>query len=265
MNGRQRPDGGDAARTDATRDISREVLIAKVRKLLAKAESTDNPNEAEAFSAKAADLIAAHRLDPDHVRDSLRHGTVCLRRIPIGRGAYVRARLALLTAVAQAHDCEVVFETGEAGTVAVLAGFESDLVVTELLYESLHVQAAGQMAATRRATPAATQRWRRSFLFGYGRRVSELLGESRPQMAQPPSRVAPTLFDEDSMLPDLLARASRVQEFAKTAFGPVRAARSVRPPQAGGWNDGVRAAASADVGRTRLDGRRALGRGGRGR
>ena len=41
-----------------------EPLLVKVRKLLAKAEATDNTNEAEAFSAKAAALIAAHRIDP---------------------------------------------------------------------------------------------------------------------------------------------------------------------------------------------------------
>lgn len=239
----------------------REILIDRVRKLLAKAESTDNPNEAEAFSAKAAELIAAHRLDPAHVRDSLDRGTVGLRRIPIGRGAYVRARLALLTAVARSHDCEVVFETGATGTVAVVAGFESDLVVTELLYESLHVQAAGQMAATKLATPAATQRWRRSFLFGYARRVGELLTESQAHAVKPQPAGPLTLFDESSAVPDLLARAARVKEFAKVAFGPVRAARAVRAPHAAGWNDGHRAAGSADIGRTRLSGRKALGRG----
>jgi hypothetical protein len=239
----------------------REVLIDRVRKLLAKAESTDNPNEAEAFSAKAAALIAAHRLDPAHLRDSLDRGTVGLRRVPIGRGAYVRARLALLTAVARAHDCEVVFETTAAGSVALVAGFDTDLVVTELLYESLHVQAAGQMAATRKATPAATQRWRRSFLLGYARRVGDLLAESRVHARVTPTSGPPTLFDETSALPDVLARAARVKEYAKVAFGPVRAARAVRPAQAAGWNDGQRAAGSADIGRTRLGGRRALGRG----
>ena len=89
-----------------------EVLLDKIRKLLAKAEGTDNANEAEAFSAKAAQLIAEHRIDPEHVRDALAHGALGLRRIALGRGAYVRARLALLDAVARNHDCEVVFETG---------------------------------------------------------------------------------------------------------------------------------------------------------
>lgn len=37
------------------------ALINRVRKLLAMAEGTSNPNEADAFSRKAAELIAAHR------------------------------------------------------------------------------------------------------------------------------------------------------------------------------------------------------------
>ena len=48
-----------------------EALLDRIRKLLAKAESTDNANEAEVFSAKAAQLIAEHRIDPTHVRDAL--------------------------------------------------------------------------------------------------------------------------------------------------------------------------------------------------
>lgn len=246
--------------------IDREALVRRVRKLLAKAESTTNPNEAEVFSAKAAALIAAHRLDPDHVRDSLDRGTVGLRRVPLGRGAYVRARLALLMAVAHSHDCEVVFETGADGTIALVAGFETDLVITAMLYESLHVQAASQMAATRLATPAATQRWRRSFLFGYARRIGEMLQSSRAHAAAPapaPTDHPPTLFDAagSPATPDVLARAARVQAFAKEAFGPVRAARAVRPATAKGWGAGHRAAGSADIGRSRFGSRRALGRG----
>ena len=53
-----------------------EVLLDKIRKLLAKAEGTDNTNEAEAFSAKAAQLIAEHRIDPDHLRHALAHGAL---------------------------------------------------------------------------------------------------------------------------------------------------------------------------------------------
>jgi hypothetical protein len=241
-----------------------EHLVERVRKLLAKAESTSNPHEAELFSAKAAELIAAHRLDPQQLRDALTHGSLGLRRLPLGRGAYVRARLALLMAVAGSQDCEVVFQTGADGTTAIVAGFESDLDLTELLFTSLHTQAAAQMAAIRRQTPAATQRYRRSFLFGYARRVGELLDDAArtstdaEAVGRGDSRQG-SLFDET--LPDTLERSQRVKAFVASSFGRVATASAPRPAQASGWKDGHRAAGGADLGRQRLHGRRALGPG----
>ena len=94
-----------------------------MRKLLAKAEATDNPNEAEAFSVKAAQLIAAHRLDPSRLAASTADDRLAVRTLAIGRGAYVRARLALLGAIAAHHGCELVWQFGGDGTTAHLAGF----------------------------------------------------------------------------------------------------------------------------------------------
>ena len=240
-----------------------EVLLDKIRKLLAMAEGTDNVNEAEAFSAKAAQLIAEHRIDPQHVRDVLDHGALGLRRIAIGRGAYVRARLALLDAIARNQDCEVVFETGQGGTTAIIAGYESDLDVTEVLYTSLHVQAASQMAGFRSRTPAATQRWRRSFLFGFANRVAEQLAAARTQAAEPRTARIDGAPGPSGPLPDVLARSGRVREFAARSFGRVVAARAAAPAQRSGWRDGHRAAAGVDLGRSRVAGRPALNRGGR--
>jgi hypothetical protein len=237
------------------------TLLAKIRKLLAKAEGTDNANEAEAFSAKAAQLIAAHRVDPHHVAAALASGELGLRRIVIGRGAYARARLALLAAVAGNHDCEVVFETGPSGMTATVAGYRSDLDVTEVLYTSLHAQAANRMAAVRRRTPAATQRWRRSFLFGFARRVAELLAAAREDASVGRAADGLQASRRDETLPDVLARAGRVRQFAAQSFGRVVAARAPAPAQAVGWHDGQRAASAVDLGRDRLAGRLALTRG----
>jgi Protein of unknown function (DUF2786) len=238
-----------------------EALLDKIRKLLAKAERTDNANEAEAFSAKAAKLIAEHRLEPAHVRAALEDGALGLRRVVLGRGAYVRARLALLDAIARNNDCEVVFETGPQGTTAIVAGYEADLDVTEVLYTSLHVQASSQMAGVRARTPAATQRWRRSFLFGFATRVAELLENAR-DCAVGPASGASDREPSAQGLPDVLARTTRVRAFAAGAFGRVGTARAAAPAQRSGWRDGHRAAATADIGRSRVAGRLALERGG---
>jgi Protein of unknown function (DUF2786) len=228
-------------------------ILRKVRKLLAKAEATDNPKEAEAFSAKAAVLIAAHRIDPAGLAADGAAGELTVRRVPIGRGAYVRARLALLEAIAATHDAELVWQSGPEGTTALVAGFAADLDAIVVLYESLHLQAAAQMAAVRRATPAATQRWRRAFLFGFAAHIGELLQTIRHH--------AETGTDADvgSRLPDLPARAERVRAYAATAFGRVVRAAAPSPALAAGWDHGHRAAAGVDIGRARLRQRRAIG------
>jgi hypothetical protein len=234
--------------------LADHALIDKVRKLLAMAERTANHNEADAFSRKAAELIAEHRLDPERLRAPDPHDQLSVRTFELGRGAYVRARLALLQAVATAHGCSTVFRTGYHGTTALVAGYASDLETTELLYTSLHAQASARMSAERRSTGAATQQWRRSFLFGYAHQVGEMLGETTEH--------AETIAAGDgSSLPALRARERRVEDYAARTFGRVVSARPVSAPTATGYVAGRAAASRADVGRTMVPGSRAIGRG----
>lgn len=229
------------------------VLIGKVRKLLAMAEGSSNPNEADAFSRKAAELIAAHRIDPDRLRETSQ-GELTVLEIELGRGAYVRGRLALLSAIATANGCKTVFEVQSRGTVAMAAGFRADLATVEILYNSLHTQAAQRMASERRGTAAATQQWRRSFLFGYADQIRRMF-EQTSQAAQ--RHVHPA----SAALPALRALDRQVEEFARQRFGRVVAARRPRAATTPGFVAGQQAAERADLGRRRVRSLRAIGRG----
>lgn len=228
-------------------------LLTKVRKLLAMAERSSNPNEADAFSRKAAELIAAHRIDPERLRAEA-DDDLSVLELQLGRGAYVRGRLGLLQVIAEAHGCRVVFEVRDRGTVAFVAGFRSDLDTTELLYNSLHTQASSRMAGERRATGPATQQWRRSFLFGFANQIRQMLDTSATEAQR---HVHPA----SSMVPALRARDRRVNEFTRQRWGRVSAARRPKPATATGWEAGRQAAARADIGRRGMGGLRAIGRG----
>lgn len=230
-------------------------IIIKVRKLLDKATATSNHYEAEAFSRKAAELLARYRIDPDRLKGLEQTDALDIREFELGRGAYVRARLALLMAVAGPHDVKVVFASSPTGMVAHAAGFESDLDVVELIYASLHQQAATQMADIRRSTPAATQRFRRSFLFGFADQIGRMLDEAQLNLA---GQDAGSPLAESTELA-LRNRVDQVEEHLLGAFGRVRAARPPSTAQPGGWKAGASAADRADVGRTRLSGRPAIG------
>ena len=236
-------------------EVDDNILLERVRKLLEKSRATANLHEADAFAAKAAEIIARHRLDPARLAPRQSDG-LGVREIPLGRGAYVRARLALLSAVVSAHDAEVVFGATPNGTIAYVAGFDADLDVIELMYSSLHAQASSRMAAERRGTAAATQRFRRSFLFGYAERIAALLAESR-RVAE--AATVRSFGSPNS--PALLERQRRVERFAAESFGRVRKARAPGAASESGWRAGATAADRADVGRARLAGRRSLGTG----
>ena len=228
-------------------------LIEKVRKLLAMAEGTVNPNEADAFSRKAAELIALHRIDPDRLHAEAADDLHVVE-VELGRGAYVRGRLSLLGAVGDANGCKVVFEVHDRGTVAFVAGFRSDLETVSLLYHSLHAQASSRMISERRATAAATQQWRRSFLFGYADQIRTMLRQTADDAQR---HVAASV----TALPALRARDRRVEEYSRERFGRIVAARRPKPAIATGWQAGRDAAAQADLGRQRVGGRRAIGQG----
>ena len=161
----------------------------------------------------------------------------------------------MLQVVVDANDGALVWERGVDGAVAIVAGHSSDLRAIAVLYESLHLQAATQMATIRRSTPAATQRWRRAFLFGFADRVGELLSRVRSTAEE---AVSPS---GSARLPERLDRAAHVRTYADQAFGRVVRAAAPTAVARDGWADGHRAAGVADVGRARLAGRRALGRG----
>lgn len=232
-------------------------VIERVRKLLAKAERSEHPHEADAFAAKAAELIAAHRITPEALAAARRSGALTLREIALGRGAYVRARLRLLSEIASVHDADVVFQSGPTGMTAFVAGFRDDLDAIDVLYDSLHRQAAMQMLGQRRRTAAATQRFRRAFLFGFGERVGELLRAARRDAEA--ATVGPD--GRDDMVLALRDRRARVAAFTARSFPRVVAASRPAPASAHGWDRGRTAADQADLGRRRMAGRRALGRG----
>lgn len=233
-------------------------LVTRVRKLMDKAAATSNVHEADAFSRKAAELVARHRIDPSAL--AARGGDVlAVREIALGRGAYVRGRLALLMAVAEAHDTRVLFGATPSGTMAYVAGHTSDLDVVEVMYTSLHAQAASQMSSERRTTSAATQGYRRAFLFGYADRVAKSFDDVRcaAEAASPTTVVV----DGGGQSLARLERGRRVDEFVGQRFKRVRTARSAAGAEVKGWSAGSVAAERADLGRRRVEGQRSLGPG----
>ncbi|WP_299050196.1 DUF2786 domain-containing protein [uncultured Nocardioides sp.] len=214
--------------------------LARVRGLLAKAESTPYPEEAELLSAKAQELVARYALDGllDAAREDGGGPRPQVRRLWLD-APYVDAKAALVAAVASANRSRTA--------VAVPLGFclvvgdARDLAATELMVTSLLVQAGAAMLAHERAAGAGTGRtrsFRRAFLLAYAHRVGERLSEATAEAYREAGGDA---------LPVLAAQEERV-EAAFEAAVPHTAAKRSTVSNDEGWYAG-RAAAD----RARLD------------
>jgi hypothetical protein len=211
-------------------------MLDRVRGLLAKAESTDFPAEAEAYSAKAQELIARHSIaDALTSRDRV-EVVPFARRIGVDH-PYESEKASLLDAVARANHCHTVWSP-ELGFSTIL-GFDADIDGVELLYTSLLVQANKAMARDEPAKgKARVKAFRRSFLIAYAVRIGERMRQTIRQ----------EIDRHSDLLPVLRSRDLQVQEAVQKIFPNTVRSRGSRVHSLEGWESGRAAADEAQLG-----------------
>jgi hypothetical protein len=224
---------------------SDDRALRRIRGLLAKAESTEFPDEAESLTAKAQELMTRHAIDAALLEVGPSSGDgrqVGTRRVHV-QDPYVRAKMQLLAGVAEANDVRVVWYSTLG--IANLVGVRADVAAVELLFTSLLLQVAHALSAAERLMGhrSASRSFRRSFLLGYAHRIGERLRTAR----QSATAEAAAEHDVD-LLPVLRSRQAAVEERVTELFPRVRATRSRASVDAGGWYAGRDAADRADVG-----------------
>jgi hypothetical protein len=220
-------------------------MLARIRGLLAKAEVTEFPDEAEALSGKAQELMAKFSLDRALVEadpaveipdDS------SARRLWVDT-PYVSAKAQLVGAVASANRCRTVV-IDELAVVTVV-GAEFDLQLTEILSTSLLVQANRAMLAAGkqigRRGESRTRSFRQSFLMAYAQRIGERL-----QASAAASQAAVPEADADRLLPVLTKREEQVDALFTKLF-PNTTTRRTRITNGAGWEAGLTAADQAQL------------------
>lgn len=221
-----------------------EKVLAKVRALLAKAESTSFPEEADSFTGKAQELMTRHSIDRamvDAVAST--HDSPQARRIHL-EPPYIDAKASLAGAVATANRCRVVLDS-PLGFVTVF-GFAADLAVVDVLFTSLLAQATAAIVAAGRVLDRAgtskTKSFRQSFLVSYANRIGQRLRESAERSVHEAEAVHGA-----SLLPVLASRELAVQDATTAAFPKLRF-RTQRVSNEAGWQAGRIAADQASLG-----------------
>lgn len=260
----------DAAGTDGG-----DRRLATIRSLLAKAESTEYPEEAEAFFAKASELISRWAIDEAVLWAS---ADASQRESPdelqiVVHAPYMAQKAVLVSAVASAHDCRAVRLVGGPGSsteVISVIGFPSELRWVETLATSLLVQLTSAMLAASPSgrSASATASWRRSFIAGFAEEVDRRLRHDREQAqraedARSAGDGAPT--GDASGTPASVAlvladRRAEVDDAFRGRHPHVRSSWASSGSSHAGRDAGRRAGRDASLTRERLGGRRRLGR-----
>jgi Protein of unknown function (DUF2786) len=244
--------GSVTATANPCRGIDQKHL-ARVRALLAKAESTTYPEEAEALTAKAQELMSRYSLELIMVESTVAAADqypAAARRLWLDN-PYVAAKAMLVAAVAAANRCRTVLSE-KLGFTTVL-GDDVDLEIVELLSTSLLVQATRAMLSSgsqmTRSGRSRTRSYRHSFLLAYATRIGERLNRARDAGTAAVAEAA-------ELLPVLAARERVVDELFESMF-PQSVSRSFSVGNTAGWHAGL---AAADL--AILDTRRAVASGG---
>lgn len=216
-------------------------LLDRVRALLAKAESTTFPDEAEALTAKAQELMDRHAIDRAMVAAAQGGRSGPEGRHVVIEAPYAREKSLLLGATARANRSRVVFQPHDG--VATIVGFAEDQETIELLYTSLLLQATSTMLAHGDRAATRTRRYRQSFLVAFATRIGERLSEADAAVVADADRA-----HGGGVLPVLADRAAAVEEHLAREF-PRLQSRRVVVRDAVGWGHGTTAAERADLGR----------------
>lgn len=233
--------------TERAVDVDAKVL-SRIRGLLAKAESTNFDEEADALTSKAQELMTKYSLDHALVEASANDGMPgsdggpAARRIWVD-APYVDAKTHLVHVVAEANGCQSV-SLEQLGFITIL-GEEVDLQLVEILSTSLLVQAGRAMLRTNRQVnvygQSRTRSYRRSFLFAYGARIGERLREAREA-----TQASVDDVDRERLLPVLARRDDKINELVEELFPDVVSKqRNISNPA--GWAAGRAAADQASL------------------
>ncbi len=187
-------------------------VLAKVRALLAKAESTTFDHEAEALSAKAQQLISRHSIDIALLATDV--------DVPGGRRIYVdspyaKPKFTLLAGIADANNCRSCW--GDRTKTATLMGHQADMHLTEVMFTSLLLQGTNAILAAGAQLDtwgqATTRSWRNSFWYGYANRIGQRLEEASQTV-----RAEHEADTGQNLLPVLAARSDAVEQAFEQAF-----------------------------------------------
>ena len=229
-----------------------------IRKLLAKAEKAATPEEASAYNAKAAQMMARHGVDEAMLAATgVKQDALGERRIAVD-DPYSQEKAQLAGLIGRALGCRAVRHPGYGrGQIIAITifGYESDLQRTEVLFTSLLLQATRQVVHQRPPawTGESTAAFRRTWLTGFGTEIYRRLTLAERAATEQHDAASVTRGPSAALV--LADRRTVVKKAFEERFANLQKGRN-RRLSGSGYGAGIAAGRRADVGGPRLGGAR---------
>lgn len=228
-----------------------ERLLDRVRKLLAQAEDDSvTPAEAQAFTAKAAELMAKYGIDRALLAAERPETDQPTNRVLDIHNPWAREKAHLLSGLASALRCQCILLTGaRPGSRVHLFGFTSDIDRTDVLYTSILIQMAHGLATARVPEWTRSPRaWRRSWLLGFATAVIARVREAERGAVQAATQSGTRDGERAAVV--LADRSLIIRRHVEDAYPMTRKARVTY--SGSGYSDGFAQGQRADIGTSRL-------------
>jgi len=235
------------------------ALLDRVRKLLAKAEAEGvTAPEAEALTAKAAELMARYGIDRAMLAASQPETDKPSSRVIDIANPWAQVRAHLLAGLAGAMRCQCILLNADGpGARVHIFGYASDLERADILYTSLLLQMAhGLTAAPMPGRVASIRAWRRSWQLGF---VAAVVARVKAAEDRAAARSEAEHRPGPSTALVLADRSVVIRRQMEDAYPVTRQARITYSGR--GYQDGYAQGQRADIGSSRLARRKELSRG----
>jgi hypothetical protein len=231
-------------------------LLDRVRKLLAKAEADGvTQHEAEALTAKAAELMARYGIDRALLGALHPETDSPADRVFDLDNPWAAVKSHLLAGLASALRCQCVQTRHETGTRLHVFGYLSDLERADILFTSLLVQMARALAL--QPVPGfggGAKAWRRSWMLGYASAVvARVRAAEEAAVADATASGARDSGPSTALV--LADRAMTVRRHAEQAYPRTRKTRVTY--SGNGYQAGYREGQKADIGGAKVRSRSA--------
>jgi len=205
-------------------------LLDRIRKLLAKAEDESvTPPEAQALTAKAAELMAKYGIDRALLAVAKPETDAPASRFIDIANPWGRVKAHLLCGLGSALRCQCIMLTRRSGLRIHVFGYASDIERLDVLYTSVLIQMWHALAAA--PVPEwtrSTRAWRRSWLLGFAAavisrvRAAEARAQAQADTARPGEQTLPSaalvLADRGLVIKNAVTREYPVTRTARLTY-----------------------------------------------